>query len=113
MHESSLAKQILDTVLERAHAENATRVRMVKGWVGETESLSRESLAFQFSAHAKGTIAEHATLELDLNHVEAKCEECEMTYLPEHHLLFCPHCGSTEATLLGKVGLGIDTIDVE
>ena len=34
------------------------------------------------------------------------------TYLPEHHLTLCTHCGSTEGTLLGQPGLGIDEIDV-
>ena len=113
MHESSLAKQILTAVLERVDAEHASRVCVVKGWVAETETLSQESLSFHFAAHARGTPAEGARLELNLIHVEARCRACDTTYPPEHHILLCPACGSTDAELLGREGLGIDAVEVE
>lgn len=113
MHESSLARQILNAVLERAEAEHASRVHAVRGWVAETETLSPESLSFHFAAHARGTRAEGARLELRLIHVEARCHACGETYAPEHHVLLCPACGGTDGELLGRTGLGIDTVEVE
>jgi hydrogenase nickel incorporation protein HypA/HybF len=113
MHESSLARQILDVVLVRASAEGAQRIRLVRGWVAETETLSAESLEFHFTAHARGTAAEDAKLELRLVHVQARCRSCPHTYAPEHHVLVCPACGSTEGDLLGDTGLGIDTVEVD
>ena len=113
MHESSLAKQVLDAVLERTTLAEVSRVLSVRGWVAETETLSRESLSFHFAAHARGTPAEGARLELRLIHVEARCRSCDTTYAPEHHLLLCPACGSTDGELLGRTGLGIDTVEVE
>jgi hydrogenase nickel incorporation protein HypA/HybF len=119
MHESSLARQLLEVVLARtAEAEaqakpKIQKVRTVRGWVAETETLSRESLAFHFAAHARGTAAEGSTLELRLVHVEARCRACGQRYAPEHHLLLCPGCGSTEGELLGQPGLGIEALEVE
>ncbi|MCK6470913.1 MAG: hydrogenase maturation nickel metallochaperone HypA [Dehalococcoidia bacterium] len=113
MHESSLAKQILAAVLDRARADGASRVRAVTGWVAETETLSAESLSFHFAAHARGTPADGARLELRLIHVEARCSACKRTYAPEHHVLLCTGCGSPEGELLGPTGLGIDSIEVE
>ena len=113
MHESSLAKQVLAAVLERAEGEDVARIRAVRGWVAETESLAAESLAFHFTAHARGTRAEGARLDLRLVHVEALCHGCRSIYAPEHHLLLCPRCGSSEGELLGRTGLGIDALDVE
>jgi len=113
MHESSLAKQILDAVLDRAQAEGGGRVRAVRGWVAETEVLSAESLRFHFAAHAHGTPADGARLDLRLIHVEARCGSCNKTYAPDHHVLLCPECGSAEGALLGPTGLGIDSIEVE
>ena len=113
MHESSLAKQILNAVLERAQVERAPRVRAVRGWVAETETLSSESLSFHFAAHARGTRAEGARLELRLIHVEARCRACGTTYSPEHHMLLCPACGGTDGEFLGPTGLGIDVLEVE
>jgi hydrogenase nickel incorporation protein HypA/HybF len=113
MHESSLARQILAAVLERAAREQAVRIRAVRGWVAETESLSPQSLAFHFAAHARGTAADGAHLDLQLVRVEARCRTCARTYVPEHHLLLCPFCGGTDANLLGRTGIGIETLEVE
>lgn len=113
MHESSLARQILDVALARAREEGARRIRRVRGWVAETEALSPESLALHFAAHARATLAEGAGLDLRLVRVEARCGACARTYAPEHHLLLCPACGSAEGELLGEVGVGIDALEVD
>jgi hydrogenase nickel incorporation protein HypA/HybF len=113
MHESSLAKQILSTVLGRGAQEGAARVRVVRGWIAETERLSVESITFHFQALARGTIAEDADLDLVVRHVEARCTSCAAVFLPDHHVLVCPRCGSTDGELLGRVGILIESIDVE
>ena len=113
MHESSLAKQVLAAVLARAAKERAVRVRIVRGWLAETEALSPESIGFHFAALAVGTIAEGAELALDLRHVEARCVACEAIYRPEHHVLLCPSCGSMDGELLGRTGLMIETLEVD
>lgn len=111
MHESALARGILEAVL--AHSGTARKIRVVRGWVAETETLSAESLDFHFRAHAVGTAAEDARLELRLEHVEARCGGCGTRYRPEHHLLLCPSCGATDGELLGRTGLGVDSIEVD
>ena len=113
MHESALARSVLDAVLDLARKNGATRVRRVVGQLSETEHLHAESIQFHFTAHAVGTPAEAAHLELDLVHVPARCRACAETYPPEHHVTLCPRCGSTDAELLGAVGLRIDSLDVE
>ncbi len=113
MHETALAKDILAEVLRQAEARGANKILRVHGWIAETEALQPDSLSFHFAAHARDTIAEGASLQLKLTHVQARCLDCGETYLPEHHLTLCPSCGSTEGQLLGDTGLGIDKIDVE
>lgn len=113
MHESQVARQILEAVLDRARAAGATRVRAVDGWVSESEALSAESLRLHFEAHAAGTVAERAALRLRLEHVAARCRACGARYLPEHHLLLCPACGATDGDLEGPLGLGVEAIEVE
>jgi hydrogenase nickel insertion protein HypA len=113
MHESSLAKQILNLVVERAALEQAFRVVAIHGWIAESEALSPDSISFHFHALAKGTVAEDAELHLTVNRVEARCRSCLKTYLPEHHLLLCPACSSTDGELLGPTGLAIQAMDIE
>jgi hydrogenase nickel incorporation protein HypA/HybF len=113
MHESSLGRDVLRAVLERAAEVGASRVRVVHGFIAETEWLDPGAIAFHFAAHARGTAAEGARLELTTRWVEADCVDCGKRYKPEHHVLLCPHCGSTDAELLGETGLRIDTIEVD
>lgn len=112
MHESSLAKSILREVLKRADDGGVERVIVVRGWVAETEALSRESLTTSFEALARGTKAEGARLELTVTHVEARCAACATQYLPDHHVILCPSCGGTDGELLGRTGVGIANIEV-
>ncbi len=111
MHESSLARQVLEAVVSRT--PEANRVRVIRGWLAETEALDRGAIEFHFGVLAQGTVAEGAKLELELIHTEARCLECGQVYKPEHHLTLCPECGSTEGELLGETGFGVDSIDVE
>ena len=113
MHESSLARQLLAAVLQRAELAGAARVVRVRGWLAETEALDRSAIAFHFAGCAQGTPAENAGLELALIHTRARCNACGIEYPPEHHLTLCPGCGSTDAELLGPTGLCVESMDVE
>jgi hydrogenase nickel incorporation protein HypA/HybF len=113
MHESSLAKQILELSLAEAKRAGGAAVVVVRGRVAESETLSRESLELHFHAHARGTAAAHARLEVELVHVRGRCRACGDTYLPEHHVLLCPRCGSTDGEQLGETGLWIASIDLD
>lgn len=113
MHESSIARQILTAAVEQAREAGAGHVRAVRGWIAETESLSADSVAFHFEACARGTPAEGARLVLTVSRIAARCRACDLVYEPEHHVLLCPACGSTEATLAREPGLGIESIEVE
>jgi hydrogenase nickel incorporation protein HypA/HybF len=112
VHESTLARRLLEVVLTRAAEAGAARVGVVRGWLAETEALSAEALALHFGALAAGTVAEGARLEIAARHVEARCGACACVYRPDHVLL-CPECGSTEGTLLGETGLGIESLEIE
>jgi hydrogenase nickel insertion protein HypA len=112
MHESSLAKQLLAVVLERAQSEQAERVTRVEGWVAETEALDPEALRLHFELHAKGSPAQGAELALQVVHVRAQCSDCGLIYKPEHHLTLCPTCGSVDATLLDPLGVALTRMNV-
>jgi hydrogenase nickel incorporation protein HypA/HybF len=113
MHESSIAKQLVELALGRASKDGARIVRRVDGWIAETERLSPESLRLHFERHAQGTAAEQAVLNLRIVHVGARCDGCGQDYPPEHHLLVCPHCGHVGGELLGRTGVGIEALEVE
>lgn len=110
MHEASLARALLAAALDGAGDQRITAVR---GWVAEDEALSAASLQLHFDGLATGTRAVGARLELELVHLRARCSSCAAEYAPDHHVTLCPRCGSTDAELLGRRGLGIHELDVE
>jgi hydrogenase nickel incorporation protein HypA/HybF len=109
VHESALARDLLAAVLARA---GGAPVLVVRGWVAETESLSTESLAMHFAAHARGTVAENARLDLEVRRIEARCGACGVMFRPEYHVVLCPACGSPDAELLGEPGLRLRALEV-
>ncbi len=113
MHESTLAKRLLEAALEIARERGARRVLSVHGWIADSEPLNRGSIEAHFVANADGTLVQGARLELELDHVAARCTECGVTYLPTGHLTLCPRCGSPDAELTGRTGAGIKAIEVE
>jgi Zn finger protein HypA/HybF involved in hydrogenase expression len=110
MHETTLAKRLLQATIAIARDR---RVVAVRGWIAESEPLDRASIEAHFSATAAGTVAEGARLELRLDHVAARCAECGAIYLPTGHLTLCTQCGCPDAELTGRTGAGIDALEVE
>lgn len=110
MHESSLAKRLLEAALERAPGG---RIVAVRGWICDAEALSAESLALHFAAHARGTRAEGARVEIAVEQAVVRCADCGHSYTQERHVAICPRCGGAQAQAQGRIGVGIDTIDVD
>mgnify|MGYP000636577499 CR=1 FL=1 len=108
MHEASLARGLLKAALDASDGP----VLELRGWVAEDEALSLDALQLHFDALSQGTRAEGARLDLELTHLQVRCAGCSQTYAPEHHLRLCPHCGSTDGTLLGTPGLGLRALTV-
>ena len=112
MHESSLARRIVEAALSHAHDAGAQKVLAVHGHLAEAERLAPESLEWHFRAHARGTHAEDATLHLSVHHIEARCRNCQTHYPADHHLLLCPGCNSTDGDLLEPPSIRIDRIEI-
>jgi hydrogenase nickel incorporation protein HypA/HybF len=113
MHESSLARRILSLSLAAAERSGGGRIRRVRGRIAETEALSPASIQLHFTACAHDTPAADAALVLSLVHVEARCRACAEVYVPEHHVLLCPRCGSTDGEELGETGLWLESVELE
>lgn len=112
VRDEAIAKRVLSAVLDQATAERASRVVAVRGRAAESEKLPNESLAFHFAAHVLGTIAEGATLEMEITMVRVLCDACGTTYVPEHHVRICTRCNSSDGRLTGEEGVWIEGIDV-
>lgn len=97
---------------ERAHAK---RVVAIKLKVGELRDVVDEWLQRYFEQVGRGTIAEHARLEIVRSPVVLECAGCTHTFqiaAKEVGGTCCPRCRGARATIKGGRELCIEGIEV-
>lgn len=94
MHETAIACEIVDCLLQVAAQHRATRIGEVEVEVGRMRQVVPEALELAFSACVAGTVAEGAALKIIDVPVAAMCNGCGTEYRPDIDLSFvCPGCG--------------------
>jgi len=121
MHEYSLIKEIVDTVLEKAKEYNAKSVVKVEIDVGELKFLTDEQAQYLFRELSKGTILENAKLEINYVSSEIYCRKCGYKGKAEHleeidphfPIIKCPKCGEEFVEIVRGNECIIKNIQVE
>ena len=113
MHELSLAQGLVEEVEKAALAEAALRVTRVVVVIGSYSGVERDAFEFAFPLAAEGTLAESASLVVELQPIRVECRKCGQTSSPEPTLLQCLACGSNEVSLIGGRDFLIRSIELE
>ncbi|MGC8870556.1 MAG: hydrogenase maturation nickel metallochaperone HypA, partial [Brevinematia bacterium] len=113
MHESLLAKDTLDLILEEAEKNKASKVLKAKIKISDTENLSIESFKFHLYNFAKGTIAEGMELEISFIQIPIICNDCGHKFYTDTHIYVCERCGSQNTQLGADEGITIEYIDID
>ena len=124
MHEFSAACSIVDTALEAAKSNNATKVTVVNVEVGEFTFLIPEQLAFNFEIASKYSIIEGAELRIKTVKGKLLCSDCGFEGesivdpdIPPQLAVFapmkCPKCGGSSTTITGGKDFIITNIEAE
>ena len=113
MHELYATQGILDTALQKAREQKASRISDVHIVVGEISSYQEESVQFYWDEISKGTIAEHATLHFRHVPAELQCMNCATKYKPVEGEVVCPNCGSAGARIWSGEEFYLEALDVE
>ncbi|MGI6535777.1 MAG: hydrogenase maturation nickel metallochaperone HypA [Eggerthellaceae bacterium] len=115
MHEMSIMTSVVDAVLRYAAENDAKQVRSITLVVGElhdvVDSLMERCLQFL----ARGTVAEHAALELRKVPLRVQCTDCLLVYpadLKQRSTLVCPECNSTNFRIHNGNEFLIDSIEI-
>ncbi len=114
MHELSIARSVLDTVLEVAAENGGGRVRKVGVRIGELRQVVKSTLVEAFALWAQGTAADGAVLEIEWVPTVWRCSACARTRPLDDGQGRCP-CGSTEARdrLVGSDDLAVTSLDLD
>jgi hydrogenase nickel incorporation protein HypA/HybF len=108
MHEMAITQSVVDAVCEHAAGR---RVRSVKLEVGALCAVVPASMTFCFDLVTAGTVADGATLEVDMRPGEARCRSCNTCFELTDPILLCP-CGSADVEVLAGRDLRILSMEV-
>lgn len=109
MHEISIAGAIIDSVLDAAKKNNATRVKEVFLEIGELTALNPDQLKFIFKTISAGTAAEEASYNIQVMKPLINCRKCSykgpIEFFEKLHfflpIIKCPKCDESEVDIIG------------
>ena len=113
MHELSVSKGLVDTVVREAGANNAARVLSVTVVIGRCSCITPEILTDYYRLLAEDTVAEGSELIIKRTNGRVLCRSCgEESEIPDFRL-FCPRCGSREVTMTAGREFYIEAMEIE
>ena len=112
MHEFSMTKRIVESILHEAKKHHAKKVVEVHLIIGRLTFLGIEQVRFSYEILVKNTILNDSKLCIEEKDGRVKCTKCEyegrLTYenAPEYHIpaptLRCPKCGGVARISNGR-----------
>ncbi len=113
MHEMSLAENVLQIIEEAAHHQSFTRIKTVWLEIGQLTCVEPEALRFCFDVVMRGSVAQHARLEIidipELGWCKTCIQEVPMATL----YAVCSQCGNFGLKVLCGDTLRVKELEVE
>ncbi|MBI4913024.1 MAG: hydrogenase maturation nickel metallochaperone HypA [Acidobacteria bacterium] len=113
MHELSLMEGVLAIIEAEQRRSGFARVTRVVLEVGELSGALPEALEFCFSAVVQGSVAEAATLDLQMEPARAECCGCGREVTLRSRVDLCPDCGGFPGPPRSGLDLRVKSLEVE
>ncbi len=92
MHEFSVVQNLMGLIEQNAMQNNAKSVSKVVVKIGRMSGIEPHLLKIAFDTFKEKTICENAQLEMIIQDIVAKCEDCEKEFIIENNRFICPFC---------------------
>ena len=114
MHELSLCKSIVDTVLEQMKKHDLPRGSLLstKINVGAMRQIVSEQMQFAYGVLTKNTIAAGSELDITVLPVIIKCNACGWKGQTDTIMAYCPECFSVDVIMLQGKELTLEKLEV-
>jgi hydrogenase nickel incorporation protein HypA/HybF len=113
MHEMSLAESVREIVEDTARANQARRVTRVRLEIGRLAQVEVDAMRFAFEVVRRGSLAEHALLDIVETEGSAWCMRCSAPVPIGRRGDPCPQCGSHQLQVTGGDRLRVMDIEIE
>ena len=95
MHEVSIMQSLLDIAIDNCKKQGYEGIEQIKVKIGKASGVLPDSLLFAFDAMKIDTIAEKASLIIDVIPVGGFCNNCSSNFsVQEAYVFCCPECGN-------------------
>ena len=112
MHETMVAKGLLDAIEAEAKKQNARPIA-AKMSCGTFNVVNNEVLTFAFEAIARGTVCEGLKLSIEHKPLQARCKKCNRQFDFDFTSPTCPACTSQDYELLPDPPLLLQEVEFE
>jgi hydrogenase nickel incorporation protein HypA/HybF len=112
VHELSVVASLLDFLLDQTREHKAQRVTLVKLRIGQLSGVVPELLQSAFEIYRKGTVVEHARLEINIVPIRVRCRACGADS-PMEDDYSCSSCGSRDLEIQEGRELLVEKIELE
>jgi len=113
VHEFSIAQSICEHAIREAEAHSANRVLSLRCRVGIMRQLVPELMETAFTLTSEGTILQGARLELEMEGVRVRCEDCGHDAVTDEIPFACPACHSGFIRCEGGQDILLVSLDLE
>lgn len=92
MHEYPITQRIIEIAEEYAIKNGASKVNQINLVVGDYSGYVSDSIELYFEIIAKGSLCEHARLNIERVKPMLKCQACGKLFARKPFSFECPHC---------------------
>lgn len=116
VHELAMTRDIIDTVIDAAKANDAHEIRKVSLTIGQLRDIVDSLFVRCFEHFSQGTIAQGAQVEIDKVPFTVRCDECGRTWqiddIHDDTQFVCPACGASHYEMQTGMEFYINKLEV-
>ncbi len=108
-----MVEDVFRIILGVAAENKISRIDRVNIVIGQYLQIKPSLFRFAFEAAGSGTIADGASLNLEIRPVELRCSDCSRLFFLNDLKYACPHCGGGELEIVDGKDIYIKSIEGE
>lgn len=100
MHELSIAVNVVDTVVDYAKKNDASKVHFIELDIGQLSGVVIDALEFAMTEAVKDSMCENAEVKINEISAVAKCNNCSHEFNVDDIYAVCPKCNTFDNQLI-------------
>lgn len=113
MHELSLAQSMVSELMDYIGKNDIKTILEINVVIGKLSGVEKDPFEFAFPIAAEGTPLEHSKLNVEIQKVVIKCNECGAETVLDIPFMKCSKCASRNITLIKGKEFIIKSMEIE